>query len=71
MTIIEDIDIKFGLKNARHYGVTCDGRIFNQKTGRELRRILIGTTKGYCINGKFISLKKLRQELVKPIYIPF
>ena len=66
MIVSEIIDIKFELKSNRKYGVTSDGRIFNQQTGRELKRTLIGTTIGFCINGKFQSLKKLRTQLVRP-----
>ena len=66
-------DIKFFIKNYEYYGVTSDGRILNQKTGRWLRKIIIGTTIGFCINQKFKSLKYLRTQLIKKIddYCPF
>lgn len=65
--------IKFSIKNYEYYGVTSDGRILNKKTGRWLRKTIIGTTIGYCINQKFKSLKYLRTQLIKnnDIFCPF
>ena len=73
MAVNQNINIKFEIKEATKYGVTADGRVFNQQTRRELKRCLIGLTPGYCINGKFQSLKQLRKRLVKPqkIKVPF
>ena len=67
------VNIKFEIKDAEKYAVTADGRVFNQQTGKELKRCLIGLTPGYCINGKFKSLKQLRKRLIKPqkIICPF
>ena len=64
ITVNQNIDIKFKIKNTC-YGVTAKGDIFNLKTNRKLRKIVIGLTKGYCISGKFTSLSVLRNLLVK------
>lgn len=72
MTVNEQIDIKFTVIDTC-YGVTKDGRLFNLKRGKELKKVVIGTTIGYCINGRFQSLKKLRTKLkkVEEVYCPF
>lgn len=72
MVINQVIDIKFRVCDTC-YGVTKDGRLFNMKRGKELKKVVIGTTIGYCIYGKFQSLKKLRSKLVKveEAYCPF
>ena len=71
MTINQQIDIKFTAYD--RYGVTSDGRVFNLQTQRELKRCLIGTTQGYCLNGKFKSLKVIRKDLKRIIIndLPF
>lgn len=62
MIVTQQIDIKFKIKNT-NYGVTANGRIFNLKRGNELKKTVVGTTIGYCINGKFKSLKTLRKHI--------
>ena len=66
-------NIKFVIKNAEHYGVTSDGRMLNLRSGRWLRKTLVGGTIGYCINSKFKSLSYLRKQLIlqTKIHIPF
>lgn len=72
MIVNEIVDIKFRVVDTC-YGVTKDGRLFNLKRGKELKKVVIGTTIGYCINGKFQSLKTLRTKLkkVEDVYCPF
>lgn len=72
MIVNEVVDIKFRVVDTC-YGVTKDGRLFNMKRGKELKRTVIGTTIGYCLNGKFQSLKTLRTKLkkVEETYYPF
>jgi hypothetical protein len=43
------------------------------KKGKVIRRVMIGYSVGYCINGRFKTLKTLRKHLVKStdIYCPF
>ena len=64
MTVTQRIDIKFRIINT-NYGVTEDGRVFNLLRNTEVKRTVVGTTIGYCINGKFKSLKTLRKRLLK------
>jgi len=56
-----------------NYYFTKDGRCFNVKSCREIRRILNGGSKGFVINGKFESLERIRPMLkkVETIECPF
>ncbi len=65
ITISKSYDLKWQLKNFPHYKFSSCGKCFNTKRGKEVKRVLIGYTQGFCINGKFRSLKQLRNELVK------
>ena len=64
ISINQLIDIKFRIINTC-YGVTAKGDVYNLKTGRKLRRVVIGLTKGYCLNGNFTSLAKIRTIMIK------
>lgn len=50
---------------ATKYKVSKDGRCFNTETGRELKRTVVNYTVGFCIQGKFTSLIRLRESLEK------
>ena len=71
ITTTQHIDIKFKIKETS-YGVTAKGEVYNLKTMRKLRRVVIGVTKGYCLNGKLTSLIKIKPLLEKlNEYCPF
>lgn len=47
------------------YKFTRDGICINTKTNRIIKRTLNCCTIGFCLNGKFKSLKQIRQFLIK------
>jgi hypothetical protein len=51
------------LRFATNYKWTKDGKCFNSRTGREIKKVLCGRSVGYCIKGKFQSVNTLRPEL--------
>lgn len=53
------------------YQFTSDGICVNIKTGRVIRKVIVGGSKGFCLNGKFKSIKAIRTKLTKPIILPF
>ena len=55
--------LKYQLKTATHYQFTTDKQCFNMKTGRKIKQTYVSGSIGYCIDGKFRSLKRLRLEL--------
>lgn len=62
------------LKTATNYKWTKEGRCFNTKTGREIKKVLCGRSIGYCIKGKFQSANTLRSQLElisEDEYLPF
>lgn len=58
-------NIEFKIKGYPDYGITNKGIFINLKSKRILKKIVLGYTKGYYINGKFKSLNSLRKLLFK------
>ena len=59
------VDLVWQINYAENYKFDKVGNCYNTKTGKQLKRTLIGYTEGYCIQGKFKSLTSLRKHLVK------
>jgi hypothetical protein len=47
------------------YYFTKDGICINVKRGKIVKRVLNGGSYGYCLNGKFETLKSIRNKLNK------
>lgn len=74
ITISNTYNLTHQINGYEHYKVSPCGKVFNCQRGKEVRRILVGSTSGFCIEGKFKSLKQLRKLLVKipeKEYLPF
>ena len=65
-TISINYTIKYELGFSSNYKWLNDNSCYNIKTGRKIKQTLVGGSIGYCINGKFHSLKFLRKHLIKP-----
>jgi len=65
--------IKFELSTNPFYVWNEFNECFNLKTGRRIKQVSKNGSIGYCINGKFKSLKSLRPLLIKPKkkFLPF
>ena len=63
MYISNNYYLVWRLKSTPNYQFTKNGICINVKTGNLIRKILVGSTKGYCINGKFRSISQLKKEL--------
>ena len=50
---------------AENYQFTKCKKLFNVKTGKQLKQVYNNGSLGYCINSKFYSFNKLRKHLVK------
>jgi len=57
--------IMFILNSAPNYVFILDNKCYNMRTGRFVKQVSNNGSIGYIIDGKFMSLKKLRQHLVK------
>jgi len=64
-TISINYALKWQIKDAPHYQFTACGKLINVRTGKIIKQTLCGRCIGYCINGKFQSLKSLRQRIEK------
>ena len=56
------------LSDNHHYQFTKDGKCFNVKRGKQVKKTICGRSVGFCICGKFRSATSLRPLLEK---IPF
>lgn len=65
MQITVNYDLKWQLKSTPNYQFTDDGICINTLRGKQVRKVVVSSTKGYCIKGKFKSVAQLRPELVK------
>ena len=72
-TISITYTVKWQLSKSPNYVWTKDHLCFNLKTGKQIKQVYKNGMIGYCINSKFISLKKLRTqlELIKEEKTPF
>lgn len=64
-TISVNYTLKWQVDFAPNYQFTKCGKCFNVKTGRRIKQVYVSGSIGYCIKGKFRSLKQLRNKLVK------
>ena len=65
MQITVNYNLKWQLKSAPNYQFTDNGICINTLRGKQVRKVVVSGTKGYCINGKFRSVLQLRKELIK------
>lgn len=59
------LEYKWQVSGKEHYKITKRGRVFNAKTGREIKRTVVGYTIGYWIGRKFYSLAVLNRMAEK------
>jgi hypothetical protein len=72
-TVSVTYTIKYELSISTKYKWLNDNSCYNSKTGRKIKQTIVSGCIGYCIDGKFMSLKALRPLLRKPIIekLPF
>lgn len=59
--------VKYTLDFDNNYVFTENKECFNRKTMRKIKQVYKNRCIGYCIKGKFYSLKYLRSHLIKLI----
>ena len=76
-TTMDSISIRYSLKwqhkTHTHYQWSNCGKLFNVKSGRQVKKVLNGGSIGYWIAGNFITLKELRSQIqsIEKEYCPF
>jgi hypothetical protein len=73
ISVTKHIEIRYRIDGFEQYGFGQDKQLYNCQTGRRKRMVLNGSTKGYWIGRKFLSLHQLRPLLKRPenFEIPF
>jgi len=66
ISINKVIEICYVIDGYKHYGFGKDKKLYNLKTGREIKRTINTRSIGYWLGKKFYSLNKLRSLLKKP-----
>lgn len=56
-------DLKWQIRNNEKYRWSTCKKLFNVKTGRQIKKTLNCRSVGYWIDRKFITLSKLKNEL--------
>ena len=71
--VIKNYTAKWELKELPNYKITECNNVINSKTGKLLKQCVIGYSKGYWINKKFVSLQYLRNNCrkIEKIDMPF
>ena len=64
-TISKTYALKWQHKDYCNYKWSVCGKLFNCKTGFEIKKTFNNGSIGYWIKGKFITLNKLRNQLTK------
>ena len=65
LVFTKKVDLVWKLNFSDNYHFDRSGNCYNVKTGRQLKITVVGYTVGYCICGKFMSLARLRDSLIK------
>ena len=65
ISITTNYSLKWEVKNYPQYKVTERGVVINCKTGRILKRVVNGGSKGYWIGKDFKTLTELSKLLIK------
>ena len=65
ITISTSYNIEWTLENYPNYGVTKDGVVINLQRNTILKKCVVGYSKGFYLDKKFITTTKLRTMLIK------
>lgn len=65
-TITLTFKIQWRITGHDDYAIVDHNLLVNVKRGRIVKQVMNGGSIGYCLNGKFYTLSKLRPLLVKP-----
>lgn len=63
--------LKYKVKGHSNYKISACNKVFNTKTGRQLKRCYNAGSIGYWINRKFITVANLRRQAIKIEQLPF
>lgn len=72
-SVVRHIEIKWSIIGYNNYGFGVDKKLYNLKTGRELKQSMNCCSIGYWFGKKFLTLKSIKPLLYrkKKIFCPF
>jgi hypothetical protein len=65
LSVSNTYELVWQIKDAENYKFTKDGICINTHRGKIVKHTLNGSTRGYCINGRFMSERAIRPLLEK------
>jgi hypothetical protein len=65
-TIIKSLKQTYHIQGYEGYSFCDNKKLYNLKTGREIKQTINGGSYGYWIKGKYFTLKKLKPLLKRP-----
>ena len=73
ISISKHIEISWHIIGYDNYSFGKDKKLYNLKTGKEIKQTINCYSKGYWIGRKFLTLNKLKQLLIRPKHfgVPF
>jgi hypothetical protein len=73
LSITKRLEIIFEIEGFDNYIFCSDKKLYNKKTGRNIKMTLNNYSKGFWFGCKFLTLNKLRPLLIRPKYykVPF
>ena len=65
--------LKWQIKTLPHYKISEDKKVINCQTGRIIKETVVGYTRGFWIDRKFIAKKRLNEfiEIIPTYNLPF
>jgi hypothetical protein len=70
-TISINYTLKYRIKGNNSYCVTECRKVFNIKTGKEIKKCYNSGSVGYWISGKWFNVKRIRLKKIEKINTPF
>ena len=71
LSITKVIDLSYKIKGFENYYFGSDKKLYNVKTGREIKKTLNCRSVGFWLDRKFYSLNKLKPLLIRNEKTPF
>jgi len=65
-TVTKTLKQTYHVKDIDGYSFCSDKKLYNLKTGNEIKQTVNGGSYGYWIQSKFYTLKRLKPLLVRP-----
>lgn len=69
ISITTNLEIAYEIKGYPIYAVVKGGDIYNKRTGRKIKKTVVGYSKGVWFGKDFLTKSKLEILLIKPVNV--